>query len=75
MHSVRRLLPWAIVNLSPHSIELPADFPIASVKAVESFPNESKVAAIAPRLSREKKLRKVVKELRIKSLSESAPHK
>ena len=65
----------AVVNLSPHPIELPAEFPIASVKAVEYCANESKVAATAPRLSREEKFRKVVKELRIESLPESAPHK
>ena len=65
----------AVVNLSPHPIELPAEFPIASVKAFEYCANESKVAATAPRLSCKEKFRKVVKELRIESLPESAPHK
>ena len=65
----------AVVNPSPRPIEVLSGFPIASAKPVIQSQKDSRVAALAPRLPRDAKLRKIVSELKIDSLPDSAPHK
>ena len=65
----------AVVNPSPRPIEVLSGFPIASAKVVIPSQRDSRVAALTPRLPRDAKLRKIVSELKIDSLPDSAPHK
>ena len=65
----------AVVNPSPRPIEVLSGFPIASAKPVIQSRKDPRVAALAPRLSRDAKLRKIISELKIDSLPDSAPHK
>ena len=65
----------AVVNPSPRPVEILSGFPIASAKPVIQSMKDSRVAALAPRLPRDAKLRKIVGELKIDSLPDSAPHK
>ena len=65
----------AVVNPSPRSIDIPSGFPIASAKPVIQSPKSPRIAALNPRLPRDAKLRKIVSELKIDSLPDSAPHK
>ena len=65
----------AVVNPSPRSIEILSGFPIASAKPVIQSQNDSRIAALAPRLPRDAKLRKIIGELKIDSLPDSAAHK
>ena len=65
----------AVVNPSPRAIEVLSGFPIASAKPVIQSRKDPRAAALAPRLSRDAKLRKVISELNIDALPDSAPHK
>ena len=52
-----------------------AGFPVASVNTVRPASKSSQATATAPRLPHESKLQKVLHELKIDSLSDTAPHK
>ena len=73
--SVADVCRVAVVNNSNKPIEMLACFPVASVNTVRSASKSSQASATAPRLPNESKLRKVLHELKIDSLSETAPHK
>ena len=65
----------AVVNNSDKPIEMLAGFIVASVNTVRPASKSSQATATAPRLVHESKLRKVLHELKIDSLSDTAPHK
>jgi hypothetical protein len=65
----------AVINPSPRSIEILSGFPIASAKPVIQSQSGSRIAALAPRLPRDAKLRKIIGELKIDSLPDSVTHK
>ena len=65
----------AVANPSNRRVEIPADLPIAAVAPVALIPNAPFTAAVAPQLTRNEKLRKVLHELHIDSLPDSTPHK
>ena len=64
----------AVVNNSDKPIEMLAGFPVASVNTVRPASKSSQDTATAPRLPHESKLRKVLHELKIDSLSDTATH-
>ena len=64
-----------MVNPSNRRVEIPADLPVAAVAPVAMAHNSSSTAAVAPQLSRNEKLRKVLRELHVDALPDSTPHK
>ena len=65
----------AVVNNSDKPIEMLAGFPVAFVNTVRHASKSSQAYATATRLPYESKLRKVLHELKINSLSDTAPQK
>ena len=65
----------AVVNNSDKSIEMLAVFPVASVNTVRPASESSQATVTAPSLPHKSKLRNVLHELKIDSLSKTAPHK
>ena len=59
----------AVVNPSNRRVEIPADVPVAAVAPVAMAHNSSSTtAAVAPQLTRNEKLRKVLRELHVDML-------
>ena len=66
----------AVANPSNRRVEIPADVPVAAVAPVAMAHNSnSTTAAVARKLSRNKKLRKLLREFHIDTLFDSTPHK
>ena len=65
----------AVVNPTDEPIEMLANFPIASVSPVQPAVIPTRTAVTAPHLSHEAKLRKVLHELKVDNLPDTAPHK
>ena len=60
----------AVANPSNRRVEIPADVPVAAVAPVAMANNSSfTTAVVAPQLSRNEKLGKVVRELQVDALS------
>ena len=64
----------AVVNCSDEPIEMLANFSIASVSPVQPAAIPARTAVTAPPLSHEAKLRKVLHELKVDSLTDTASH-
>ena len=65
----------AVVNKSDKPIEMLAGYPVASVNTVRAASESFQASASPPRLPHESKLRKVLHELKIDSLFDTAPQK
>ena len=65
----------AVMNPSNKPIQIGADTSIAAINSVEQTLNNTQIAATAPRLSYQGKLRKVLFELTVDTLDDSVPHK
>ena len=65
----------AVVNNFDKPIEMLASFPVAFVNTLLPASKSSQATVTARRLPHESKLRKVLHELKIDSLSDTAPHK
>ena len=66
----------AVANPSNRRVEIPANVPVAAVAPVAmAYNSSSTTAAVAPQLSRNDKLRKVLRELHVDALTDSTPHK
>ena len=65
----------AVVNPSDKPIQLDADTPIAAINSVDQNSNGTQIAATAPRLPFQAKLRKVLSELKVDTLDDSVPQK
>jgi hypothetical protein len=64
-----------VVNPSPRPIEVLSGYPIASVKPIIQSQKDSRVAALAPRFPSDAELRKIISELKLHSVPDSALHK
>ena len=64
-----------IVNPSNSRVEIAAGTPVAALAPVALIPNSPSTAATSPQLSRNEKLRKVLRELQVDLLLDSTPHK
>ena len=64
----------AVVNSTDEPIEMLANFLIASVSPVQPAEIPARTVVIAPRLSHKAKLRKVLHELKVDSLTDTASH-
>ena len=65
-----------VVNPFYRQVEIPADLPVAAVAPVAmAHKSPLTTAAVAPKLSRNEKLLKVLRELHVDALPDSTPHK
>ena len=64
-----------IVNPSNSRGEIAAGTPVAALVPVALAPNSPSTAATSPQLSRNEKLRKVLRELQVDVLPDSTPYK
>ena len=64
-----------IANPSNRRIDISVGLPVAAIAPVAITLYSTSAAAVAPQLSRNEKLRKVLHELHVDTLSDSTPHK
>ena len=66
----------AVANPSNRQVKILADVPVAAIVPVAmAHSSSSTTAAVSPQLSRNEKLRKVLRELHVDALPDSTPHK
>ena len=64
-----------IANPSNTRLEIPAGSTVAAIAPIALAANSTSTAAMNPELSRNEKLRKVLRELQVDALPDSTPHK
>ena len=64
-----------IANPSNSRVEIPAGTFVAAIAPVALAANSTSTAAMNPQLSRNEKLRKVLREMQVDTLPDSTPHK
>ena len=75
LHAVSPEFFVPIANPSNSRVEIPAGTPIAAIAPVALTANSPSTAATNLQLSRNEKLRKVLRELQVDVLLDSTPHK